>query len=244
MKRFNGTNVLVTGASRGIGAEIARAFAREGARVWIGFRVRQQEADAVVESIKKEGGEASALGFDLRRAEDVERAFGLCGPLDILVNNAAVSRDNFFALLDEEAWSDVLETNLGGTMRCSRAAVRLMWSARKGVIINIASVSGPVASPGQSSYAASKGGVIALTKTLARELAPRGIRVNAVVPGLIDEGMTTRLDRRILKDKQDRIPTGRLGKAEDVAAAVLFLASSEASYIIGQALFVDGGLTL
>lgn len=247
-KRFEGANVLVTGASRGLGASIAKAFGREGAHVWLGFRARESDAAEVVSAIINEGGKARAVGFDVRKPEEVTRAFELClkesGPLDVLVNNAAVSRDNFFALTDEESWQDVLETNLSGTARCCRAAAKGMWRARKGAIVNVASVSGPMASPGQSSYAASKGGVIALTKTLAAELAPRGIRVNAVVPGLIDSGMTTRLDRRILEEKRARIPTGRLGNAEEVAAAVLFLASSDASYVLGQALFVDGGLTL
>lgn len=247
MKRFEGKKVFVTGASRGLGAAMARAFALEGANVWIGYRAREFEAKETVAAIEKEGGQAQCVGFDLRRPEEIEKAFESVlqgGDLDVLVNNAAVSRDQPFALMDDSAWVDVIDTDLNGTARCCRAAVRAMWRARKGAIINVASVAGPMASPGQANYAASKGGILALTKTLAAELARYGIRVNAVVPGLIYAGMTTKLDARILDEKRKRIPAGRLGNADEVARAVLFLASDEASYIVGQALFVDGGLTL
>lgn len=248
MKRFEGKTVFVTGASRGLGAAMARAFAAEGAMVWIGYRAREFEAREAVTAIERDGGQAQCVGFDLRNPEEIERAFATIaqagGTLDVLVNNAAVSRDQPFALMDENAWLDVIDTDLNGTARCCRAAVRAMWRARKGAIVNVASVAGPMASPGQANYAASKGGILALTKTLAAELARNGIRVNAVVPGLIDTGMTTKLDARILDEKRKRIPAGRLGHADEVAKATLFLASDDASYIMGQALFVDGGLTL
>jgi 3-oxoacyl-[acyl-carrier protein] reductase len=248
MKRFEGKTVFVTGASRGLGAAMAHAFATEGASVWIGYRAREFEAKETASSIEKIGGKAQCVGFDLRRPEEIEKAFDTVlhdgGTLDVLVNNAAVSRDQPFALMDESAWVDVIDTDLNGTARCCRAAVRAMWRARKGAIVNVASVAGPMASPGQANYAASKGGILALTRTLGAELARNGIRINAVVPGLIDAGMTTKLDARILDEKRKRIPAGRLGQAEEVARAVLFLASDEASYIMGQALFVDGGLTL
>lgn len=245
---LSGKTVLVTGASRGLGAAIAMACGSEGARVFIGYRARAAEAERSAEAVRRAGGSADTIGFDLRKGDEVERAFerilGDAGGLDVLVNNAALSRDGLFPLLDEAAWQDVIETNLLGTARCCRAAVRAMWRARKGAIVNVASVSGPAASPGQANYAASKGGIIALTRTLAAELAPRGIRVNAVVPGLFGEGMTTHLDHRILEQKCARIPIGRLGRPEEVARAVVFLASEASSYVIGHALFVDGGLTL
>jgi 3-oxoacyl-[acyl-carrier protein] reductase len=247
-QRFESTNVLVTGASRGIGASIAKAFGREGAHVFVGFRSREEEANAVVNQIKSQGGSAAPLSFNLKNKEELEAAFSACTQnnrsLDVVINNAAVSRDMLFPLLDDEAWADVIDTNLTGTARSCRLAAKHMWRAKKGVIVNIASVSGPAASPGQANYAASKGGVIALTRTLAAELAPRGIRVNAVVPGFIDTGMTTRLDKRILDERSKRIPLGRMGNADEVASVVLFLSSSESSYIIGQSIVVDGGLTL
>lgn len=248
MKRFEGKTVFVTGASRGLGASMARAFAAEGANVWIGYRVRENEASETATSIEKAGGKAQCVAFDMRRPEDVEKAFDTvikdAGTLDVLVNNAAVNRDGPFAIMDESAWIDVIDADLNGTARCCKAGIRAMWRARKGAIVNIASIAGPMASPGQANYAASKGGIIALTRTLGAELAPKGIRVNAVVPGLIDAGMTTKVDSRFLDEKRKRIPAGRLGHADEVARAVLFLASDEASYIIGQALVVDGGLTL
>ena len=248
-RRFEGASVLVTGASRGLGASMAVAFAAEGARVvWLGHRVRHDESRAVAERVAQAGARAELLPFDVRSPEAVAQAFERVAaddqPLDVLVNNAGLSRDAHFPLLDEEAWHDVIETNLSGTARCCRAAVRSMWRARRGVIVNVASIAGPMASPGQASYAASKGGVIALTRTLAAELAPRGIRVNAVVPGLIDAGMTAHLDHRLLAERSARVPLGRLGLADEVARAVLFLASSDAAYVVGQALVVDGGLSL
>jgi 3-oxoacyl-[acyl-carrier protein] reductase len=244
-RRFEGASVLVTGASRGLGASMAVAFAAEGAQaVWLGYRVREDDARAVAARVEQAGARAELLAFDVRSPEAVAAAFERAGPLDVLVNNAGVSRDAHFALLDEDAWHDVIETNLSGTARCCRAAVRAMWRARRGVIVNVASVAGPMASPGQASYAASKGGIVALTRTLAAELAPRGIRVNAVLPGLIDAGMTVHLDRRIVEHKLQQVALGRLGLADEVARAVLFLASADASYVVGQALFVDGGLSL
>jgi 3-oxoacyl-[acyl-carrier protein] reductase len=216
--------------------------------VWVGYRVRDVEANAVVSAIRDAGGVAHPVCIDVRDPAAVAAAFAeitrVSGALDVLVNNAAISRDGHFAMLDDDAWCDVIETNLNGTARCSRAAVTSMWRAQRGAIVNVASVSGPLASPGQAAYAASKGGVLALTRTLAAELAPRGIRVNAVVPGFIDAGMTTRLDHRALAERTPRIPLARLGSADEVARVVLFLASDDASYIVGQALFVDGGLSL
>jgi len=248
MKRFAGAKVVVTGASRGLGRAIADAFADEGAEVFVGYRTRAADADEVVTAVRARGGVATAFAVDLRDAADVERAFtallAQAGRIDVLVNNAGTSRDGLFPLQDEEAWNDVIATNLLGTVRCCRAAVRTMWRDRRGIIVNVASIGALLASPGLTSYAASKGAILAFTRTLAAELAPKGIRVNAVVPGLLATGMVTRLDARVVAEREKRIPAGRLGSAEEVASTVLFLASADASYVIGQALVVDGGMTL
>jgi 3-oxoacyl-[acyl-carrier protein] reductase len=248
MRRFEGSEVIVTGASRGLGRGIAEAFAAEGARVWIGYRNRTDEASAVVSAIETAGGRARALAFDVRDDSAVEEAFkrvlAEAAHVDVLVNGAGVNRDGWFPLLDRESWDDVMRTNLDGAVRCTRAVVPSMWTRRQGAIVNLASASALRASPGQANYAASKGALLALTRTLGAELAPKGIRVNAVVPGLIDAGMVARLDKRVLGDKAALIPAGCLGTVEDVAHAVLFLASKDARYIVGQALAVDGGLTL
>jgi 3-oxoacyl-[acyl-carrier protein] reductase len=248
MSRFAGAKVVVTGASRGLGRALVAAFAQEEADVFVGFRSHAVDAEETVAGIRQRGGRATAFRVDVRDAADVERAFdGLraeAGHVDVLVNNAGTNRDGLFPIQDEEAWNDVIATNLMGTVRCCRAAVGTMWRARSGVIVNVASVSAFRASPGQTSYAASKGAVVAFTRTLAAELAPKNIRVNAVVPGLLATGMVARLDSRLVAERQKHIPLGRLGTAEEAARAVLFLASADASYIVGQTLIVDGGLTL
>jgi 3-oxoacyl-[acyl-carrier protein] reductase len=246
--RFSGKCVVVTGASRGLGRALAQAFADEGAHVIVGYRTQIAEADQTVAAIRAGGGAATAVGLDVREAASVERAFSTIlaarGQIDVLVNNAGVSRDSLFPMMDEDAWNDVVQTNLMGTVRCCRAAVAGMWRRRAGAIVNVASVAAMSASPGLTSYASSKGGVLALTRSLAAELAPKGVRVNAVVPGLLATGMVTRLDARVVAERQQRIPIGRMGTAEEVARAVLFLASDDAAYVVGHALVVDGGLTL
>jgi 3-oxoacyl-[acyl-carrier protein] reductase len=247
MRRFEGAGVLVTGASRGLGRGIAEAFAREGARVGVGFRVRREEAERTLESVVAAGGTGALVELDVRDLPSVEAAFdGFTrdATLDVLVNNAAEARDQMFALMPAEQWEAVIAANLIGTYHCCRAAVSRMLARRRGVIVNVASVAGLRASPGQSNYAASKGGVLALTTTLAAELAPHGVRVNAVVPGLLATGMGQRLDRRIADGRRAAIPLGRFGEASEVASAVLFLASDAASYVVGQSLVVDGGLSL
>lgn len=246
-RTFEQQTVVVTGASRGLGRAIALAFARQGAHVVIGYRARQDEATKVQELAVEAGGTASLWACDMQDSAAIEAGMDQIiaerGGIDVLVNNAAVVQDAPFALMTHENWDDVVRVNLGGVFACCRSVTRSMMAKRKGAIVNVASVAGIHASPGQSNYAASKGGMLAFTKTLGAELARYGIRVNAVVPGLLSTGMVTRLDHRIAQQKKQLIPLGRFGTAEEVADVVLFLASPAAAYIIGQSIVVDGGLT-
>jgi 3-oxoacyl-[acyl-carrier protein] reductase len=245
---FAGARVLVTGASRGLGRAIALAFGAEGAHVWIGHAVRGGDADAAARAIRDAGGSAAPLGFDVTDAAAVEAAVAAAvaerGGIDVLVHAAGVVRDSLFALSEAGDWDEPVRVNLGGALRVTRAVVRPMLAAGKGAIVHVASIAGLRASPGQVGYAASKGGLVAATHTLAAELAPRGIRVNAIVPGLCAAGMVQRLDRRLVADRVARIPLGRLGTADEIARVALFLASDAASYVVGQAIVVDGGLSL
>lgn len=248
MDRFINKSGIVTGASRGLGRAIAKAFAAEGAFVGVGYHRNQNEAEQTLTEIRKSGGEGVLVQADIRNALAIQNAFSSFiserGGINFLINNAAVTYDQPFALMSEESWSLVTQTNLGGTFHCSRAVVRSMMAAKSGVIINIGSVAGKIANPGQANYSASKGGIEAMTRTLAAELAPMGIRVNTVVPGCLNGGITQRLDRRIVEVLQNRIPLKRLGELEEVVQTVLFLSSDAASYIIGQSIVVDGGLSL
>jgi 3-oxoacyl-[acyl-carrier protein] reductase len=245
MNRFEGRTVVVTGGSRGLGRAMAVAFAAEGAHVYVGFHRAEAEA---AQTVKQLGANGRALRFDVTKADEVERAFesvhATHGRVDVLVNNAGVTRDAPLALLEGDDWRDVLAVNLDGAYLCSKAVLAPMLHARKGAIVNVASASGVRASPGQAAYSASKRGLLGLTRTLAAELSVKGIRVNAVVPGLIDAGMVQRMDHRHRDRMKEHIPLGRLGTGEEVARAVLFLASDEAAYIVGAELPVDGGLTL
>ena len=245
--RFTGKSVLVTGASRGLGRDIAIAFAREGARVGIAFRSRRDEAEVTLTAVRDAGGSGELLSFDVRDAGAVDTAvtaFAANGGLDVVVNNAATLRDQLLMLMSPDDWNDVLAVNLTGAFHVSKAAVRCMLAAKSGAIINVASIAAVRASTGQANYAASKGGMVAMSQTLAAELAPRGIRVNVVVPGMLTTGMGQRLDHRAAARYREAIPLARFGEADEVARAVVFLASNDASYIIGQQLIVDGGLSL
>jgi 3-oxoacyl-[acyl-carrier protein] reductase len=246
MNEFAERVVLITGASRGLGAGIALGFARAGAHVYLGYRQREREALAVAEQIAGAGGRATPLSFDVSdpaaaRAA-IERVLQSEQRLDVLVNCAGVVRDGWFALQAAEDFRAPIDVSLLGAMHCCRAAIGGMLSRRRGAIVNVGSIAALRASPGQSGYAAAKAGLVAFTRTLAAEVAPSGVRVNGVLPGLLSTGMALRLDQRRLRERQAQVPLGRLGTAEEVAELVLFLASERASYIVGQSIVIDGGL--
>ena len=246
-RRFEGRTVIVTGGSRGLGRAMAVAFAAEGAYVVIGYLARDKDAAHSLALVREAGGDGRTMAFDVGRRPAVDAAIEEIlrarGRIDVLVNNAGVARDELFALMEQQSWDEVIATNLGGLFHCARAVVRPMLSAGGGAIVNVGAVSALRASPGQVNYAASKGGLLAFTRALGAELAPRGIRVNAVIPGAIASGLAARMDRRLAERIRVGIPLGRFGTAEEVARAVLFLASEDAAYIVGHALVVDGGLS-
>ncbi len=238
----NGT-ALVTGASRGIGAAIARTLAGDGWAVGVNYRSNRARAEDIVSAIESDGGRAAALAADVSDpgAPDelfgrLEQAFG--APVLALVNNAGINRDDLAPSLGDEEWCSVLDTNLTAAFRLTRRALKGMLRARAGRIINISSVVGLRANPGQANYAAAKAGLVAMTKTVAVEVARRGITVNAVAPGVIDTEMTAEVSQDLLA----AVPARRTGTPQEVAACVRFLASEEASYVTGALLTVDGGL--
>lgn len=240
---------LVTGASQGIGSAIAKALARAGATVAINYYPDQVErARTVADEIRAFGRDCMTVGADVSSKDDVEsmvaQVLERFGRLDILVNNAGITRDQILIKMKDEDWYNVLNTNLTGVFYCCRAALRAMLKSRWGRIINIASVVGITGNAGQANYAASKAGVIGLTKSLAKEVARKGITVNAIAPGYIETEMTEKLPDRAKEELLRSIPLGRPGKPEDVAAAVVFLASEDADYITGQVLRIDGGMLL
>lgn len=239
---------LVTGASRGIGRAIALRLAKEGYVVAVNYAGSQAAAEEVKAAIEAEGGRAVTIQGDVSRAEDVDRVFAEIkkefGRLDVLVNNAGITRDSLMLRLKEENWDAVIDTDLKSGFLTMKAAAPLMMKQRKGAIVNIASVVGIMGNVGQINYSAAKAGVIGMTKTAARELAARGVRVNAVAPGFIETSMTDVIPEKIKEGMIHSIPLGRMGQAEDVAKAVCFLASDEASYITGQVLKVDGGMVM
>ena len=235
---------LVTGASRGIGAAIACALAADGWPIGVNFKNDESAAVATVERIKGAGGRALAVRADVTDAEQVERLFatveGEFGKVLVLVNNAGVRSDDLAVSLGDTEWDEVIDTNLTAAFRVTRRGLRTMIRERFGRVVNVASIIGPRANVGQSNYAAAKAGLIAMTKTVAIEVARRGVTVNAIAPGLIETDLTQDLDGKMLA----AVPARRAGTPEEVAACACFLASEEAGYVTGSTLFVDGGLSV
>ncbi len=245
---LRGKVALVTGAGRGIGREIAKELAKNGAFVIVNYNGSKEKAQNVVDEIKAEGGDAVSYGCNVASFSETERMITQLVKeyqhIDILVNNAGITKDNLIMKMSEEDFDRVLEINLKGTFNTIRHISRQMLRQRAGKIINIASVSGVLGNAGQANYAASKAGIIGLTKTMARELAPRGINVNAVAPGFIKTEMTDILSDAVKEQAVSQIPFKRFGETKEVAQAVVFLASDAASYITGQVLCVDGGMAM
>ena len=243
-----GQVALVTGGSRGIGRAIASTLAEMKARVIVNYVANEAAAEETRAHIETSGGEATTLRFDVADGEATDRAFhsilDAYGRIDILINNAGVARDTLLLRMKEEDWQQVLQTNLTGMYHCSKAAIRPMIRQRGGRIINITSVIGLIGNPGQVNYAAAKAGAIGLTKALAREVASRGITVNAVAPGFIETEMTQGLSGETKAELLRHIPLGRWGMPQDVANCVGFLVSARASYITGQVIQVNGGLSM
>ena len=236
---------IVTGASRGIGEAIARKFCQAGASVMLCSRSAESVA-AIAESLSSNGGDAKATQADISNKADVEALVDLTlqefTRVDILVNNAGITRDTLFMRMKDEDWDAVIQTNLTGTTYCMRAVTRPMMRQRSGRIINISSVIGIVGNAGQANYAASKAGMIGLTKSVAKEVGSRGITVNAITPGFITTDMTEKISETDQQKMLEMIPAGSFGTPEDVAETALFLASDAARYITGQAIQVDGGM--
>lgn len=239
---------LVTGASRGIGRAIALALASKGFAVALNYAGSHDAAEAVKKEIEDAGGKAFTVQGDVSKSEEVDRIFKTVkdefGGLDVLVNNAGINRDALLIRMKESNWDDVIATDLKSDFLTIKAAAAMMMRKRKGSIINISSVVGIMGNIGQANYAAAKAGVIGLTKACAKEMAARNIRVNAVAPGFIETAMTDGIPEKIREGMIASIPMGRMGQPEDIARAVCFLASDDASYITGQVLVVDGGLVM
>jgi 3-oxoacyl-[acyl-carrier protein] reductase len=248
MSQLSDKIAIVTGGSRGIGRGIALELAKRGATVVINYNASADAANEVVEQIKAGGGQAMAFQADVSTEDGannlIKAANDAYGKLDILVNNAGTTRDNLIMLMKTDDFDTVIQTNLRSTWMCSKAAVRGMMRKRYGRIINITSISGIAGNAGQTNYSASKAGIIGLTKALAREVASRGITVNAVAPGFVLTDLTKDLPADITSKLNENIPLGRWGEIQDVANATGFLASDEASYITGHVLVVDGGMAM
>lgn len=243
---LSGQNAIVTGASQGLGKAMAVALAASGARVALVARNAEKLAETQKLCVEA-GGQAEVMAADVSEKEAIEKIVDTVvddwGKLDILVNNAGITRDTLLPAMSDEQWDDVINVNLRGTFLFTRAAAQRMMRARYGRIINISSVSGLIGNAGQTNYSASKAGVIGMTRSLAKELGKRKVTVNAVAPGFIESEMTEKLGDAILGEVKKRIPANRIGTPEDVSACVLFLASPAASYVTGQVLTVDGGMT-
>ncbi|GAB6098479.1 3-oxoacyl-[acyl-carrier-protein] reductase [Halanaerocella petrolearia] len=241
---------LITGSSRGIGREIALKLAKKGAKIVINYPIESEAVNAkeVASEVEELGAEAVTMKADVTDMKEVKKMVKKvkkeCGNLDILVNNAGITRDTLLMRMKEEDWDDVLDVNLKGAFNATKAVSRLMMKQRSGRIINISSVVGLRGNAGQANYSASKAGLIGLTKSTARELAKRGVTVNAVAPGFIETAMTDELSDKVVEKMTDEIPMQFFGQPEDVANTVTFLASEEARYITGEVIRVDGGMAM
>jgi len=244
---LDGRVALITGAGRGIGRATAVRLAREGAKIAINFKGNAAAAEEAKRLVESAGGSATLVQGDVSadgQADDVVKkavAFG-GGKLDILVNNAGITRDNLLLRMSAEDWDAVLDLNLRGTFLVTKAALRPMIKQRSGRIVNVASIAGVMGNAGQANYAAAKAGIIGFTKTIAREMAVRNITANAVAPGFVPTDLTDPLPQQVKDDLLRQIPLGRFGSVEDIANAIAFLVSDDASYITGQVLIVDGGM--
>lgn len=245
---LDGKVAIVTGGSRGIGRATAIELAKAGAKVVVNYAGNRAAAEQTLADIKAGGGEAIIFQADVADAkavgELVKAATGTFGRIDILVNNAGITRDNILALMKEEDWDAVINTNLKGIFTCTKAVSKVMIKQRSGKIINMTSVVGIMGNAGQTNYAASKAGVIGFTKSAAKELSARGITVNAIAPGYIATDMSAAISEQAKAELAKQIPLSRLGSPEDIAGAVLFLASDAANYITGQTINVDGGMVM
>lgn len=246
--QLEGKVALVTGASRGIGRAVAIRLAKSGAKIAVNYAGNQAAAEEVKQIIEENGGEAILVQADISNAESVDAMVAAVmeafGRIDILVNNAGITRDTLLMRMKEADWNAVIQTNLTGVFYVTKAVSKIMMKQRYGKIVNMSSVVGLMGNAGQANYAAAKAGVIGFTKSMAKELAARNITVNAIAPGFIATDMTAVLSDKVKEDLATKIPMGRLGEADDIAAAVLFLVSDSASYITGQTLNVDGGMVM
>lgn len=243
-----GKVALVTGASRGIGRAVAISLAKSGAKIAVNYAGNQAAAEEVKQIIEANGGEAILVQADVSNMESVDTmvqtVMDAFGRIDILVNNAGITRDTLLMRMKEADWNAVIQTNLTGVFYVTKAVAKIMMKQRAGKIVNMSSVVGLMGNAGQANYAAAKAGVIGFTKSMAKELAARNITVNAIAPGFIATDMTAVLSDKVKDDLATKIPLGRLGEADDIANAVLFLVSDSASYITGQTLNVDGGMVM
>ncbi len=245
---IQGKVAVVTGGGRGIGRAIAVRLGSEGAKVAVSYRSNDDAAQETARLIREAGGECETFKGDVSDAEDVKSLFdGVAenlGPVEILVNNAGTTRDNIMLRMKEEEFDEVIDTNLKGSYNCTRAALRGMVRNRWGRIINISSVVGLAGNPGQANYAASKAGLLGFTKSVAREVAERGITVNAVAPGYVETELTGSLGDSVKEQILGQVPTGRFGEPEEIAEVVAFLAGEGAGYVTGQTIAVDGGMVM
>ncbi len=246
MNNLKGKVAVITGGARGIGASIARRLAGDGADIVINDIAAGDAADKLIGELTGTGVKAVFIAADISKSAEAKRlideSIAAMGKIDILVNNAGITRDNLIMRMSEEEWDAVIAVNLKGTFNCLQAVTRPMLKQRSGAIVNLASIVGVAGNPGQANYSASKAGVIGLTKTAAKELASRGIRVNAVAPGFIETDMTKKLPEEYSSKLKELIPLGVFGSPENVADVVAFLAGDDSAYVTGEVIKIDGGL--